>query len=311
MQYKKETSLTYVAVCFICCMSAMYTWAQPILKSTIDGKSIQIGQPFTCEVKCTLNNTILQSTTLQFPDLVAHFEIIDTGKIKLSYSNNQIAGFTQKIVFTSFDSGYWPLPTIYVDYIETSNNSLHRLNADSAFMQVNYLTTDSTDLLKDIKPIIEQPTTKSYLLLLITVAASILIAIVLVFIFIKSKQKKQLTSTSPFDKAMQAVNDLEKNKLSNATEIKQFHVQLKSIFKTYLSNNFNNAFSDNSTSGLLMYLQNKKLTEADFTSIVHTLRLADAVQFAKHLPAKDDSLECLATIKKTIHLIHHQNNFSN
>jgi hypothetical protein len=107
------------------------------------------------------------------------------------------------------------------------------------------------------------------------------------------------------------VNDLEKNKLSNAAEIKQFHLQLKSIFKTYLSNTFNNPFTDKSTSGLLMYLQNKMLTEADYTSIVHALRLADAVQFAKHLPAKDESLECLATIKKTIHLIHYQNNFSN
>jgi hypothetical protein len=311
MQYKKHPLLAYVAVCLICCMSTMYTWAQPILKSSTDITNIQIGQPFTCELNCTLNNAILQSTTLQFPDSNAHFEIIDTGKIKLSYSNNQIAGFTQKIVLTSFDSGYWPLPTIYVDYIETSNNSIQRLYADSAFIQVNYLTTDSTDLLKDIKPIITQPTTKSYLLLLIIAAASILIAIALVFIFIKNKRKKQLTSTSPFDKAMQAVNDLEKNKLSNATEIKQFYVQLKSIFKTYLSNNFNNPNTDNSTSGLLIYLQNKKLTEADFTSIVHTLRMADAVQFAKHLPAKDESHECLATIKKTIHLIHYQNNFSN
>ena len=97
---------------------------------------------------------------LSFPDSIPHFEVVAKGQIDSSFTNN-ITTLTQQIILTSFDSGKWHTPALAINFL-SANSKTVKLFTDSTVVNVGFALADSTNQLRDIKPIIEMDTKPNY-----------------------------------------------------------------------------------------------------------------------------------------------------
>ena len=305
--------LFFLRYFFICCILYGNYFnqaciAQSIITTAINTNTIKIGEPFTLTLHGYINNAILKKASLAFPDTLLHFDIMDSGTIKLQYSNNQITGFTQNILLTSFDSGTWAIPQFNISLIETINNNTIQLFSDSIPIQVQYLKTDSSFTLNDVKPIIEIEGIKQNKLWMYIIILSLFVLLILVW-FVKNKKIKKTfppDASSIYQKSIQQLNALSLLDINNATQLLQYHTTLKQIFKTYLIATTTFTQQDKTTTGILLAVKQQPLTNDLFTAIANSLRMADAVQFAKYTPDVSSSKQSLNNILAAINHLHHQ-----
>src|SRR6185369_1324128 len=111
------------------------------------------------------------------------------------------------------------------------------LLTDPVPVNVMYSPPDSTNQLRDIKPIMDVriPDYIWYY-----VAAGILLLCIIVYFIWRYLKKKQeapavvfASKLSPYDEAMQELKRLDQYNLQDAADIKAYHVRLSEIFKRY------------------------------------------------------------------------------
>ncbi|MFT3908812.1 MAG: hypothetical protein QM737_05260 [Ferruginibacter sp.] len=153
-----------------------------------DKNQILIGERIQYDLHITLP---AQGYTINFnlPDSIPHFEAIEKGNFDTMSTNGSIE-IRRKFVFTSFDSGSWYIPAMPVTL--EINNEPKRFMTDSVLINVGYSPADSTNTLRDIKPIMEVKI-KDYTWLYVAGAIlTLLIIIFLLYNYFKNRKRKPL-----------------------------------------------------------------------------------------------------------------------
>jgi hypothetical protein len=195
----------------------------------------------------------------------------------------------------------------YISIIETSTNTTKQLFSDTVPIQVHYLKTDSSFTLKDVKPIIEIDGLKKDRQWYIVGILSVIIFLIICWWVVKYKKtKKPTTALSIYQTTMQQLNTLGVLDINNTAQLMQYHLALKQIFKTYLFATTTHIQYDKTTTGILITLKQHAITDELFTAVTQSLRMADAVQFAKYIPAISVSKQSLHTIQAAINYLHQQ-----
>ena len=180
-------------------------------------------------------------------------------------------------------------------------------NTDSFYVNVAYSPADSSNELRDIKPIITVYITDYFWYYIIAGALLLLLIIYLLYRYFKKKKEDApatpLSKLLPYDEAMQALKALEKYNLQDAAEIKQYHIQLAGIFKHYLGRKQSKSLLNKTTGDLLISIKEMELPAISISALATALRCTDAVKFARYLPLTNESGESLQQIKETISLI--------
>ena len=292
-------------ICFSFCTSAVFSQA-PTVTTTLDKRDILIGEYLQYKVSASFPSGIYRVNWFAVPDSVAHFELVEKSKIDTSTDNN-ITSIEQTITLTSFDSGRWQTPAFPVNFDPVKSDSALHLFTDSISVNVGYMPADSSNTLRDIKPIMEV-TVKSYLWYYI--GGGILLLAVLSIIlwrFLKNRKKEPdvvfSSKLSPYDEAMQQLEKLKQLNLQNAEELKQFHAKLSNIFKWFISRKQRVSIMNKTTGDVLVHLGENNLPKETIADAATALRCGDAVKFAKYTPTISESEECLAKIKATINFI--------
>ena len=284
---------------------ANYCWAQlPTVKTSVSNNSILIGEQFQLKVEAVFAGAAYRLNWINLPDSLQHFELIEKSKADSIYTNDQLTGVTQKFTLTSFDSGKWNLPVARVNIDPVKDDSTYNFFSDSIPINVSFSVSDTTAQLRDIKPLYEV-SDKWPLWYWIAGGVSILILIaLLVWLFRYWKKKRSAvgfkSKNNPFDEAMQQLDALKKYNLSDAADIKIFHSKLVTIFTEFLTGNYNTNHLNKITGDLLIVLKSREASAETVSKMASSLRLADAVKFAKFLPASGDSENNLQVIKETI-----------
>lgn len=276
-----------------------------------DKHDILIGEQVKLKVKTTLPPGFnRQFSWFSVPDSIPHFEIVETGKADtVSYKDDSKA-IEQTIIFTSFDSGRWAFPQLMLNFKPAKGDTTFTLFTDSVIVNVSYAPPDSTNRLRDIKPIIKVSVT-SYLwyyigggMLLLLVAAFFL------WRYFKNKKKEPVitfsSKLSPYDEAMQNLAKLQQLDLEEANDIKLFHSRLAAIFKWYISRRKKVSIMNMTTGDTLIYLGENNLSNEVITATATVLRCGDAVKFAKYIPSAAESNECLEKIRTIINILQPQ-----
>jgi hypothetical protein len=289
-----------IMICFSFCMQ--YTVAQTV-KTFIDKNTILIGEQVQYKVQATFPAGIYNVQWFTIPDSIAHFEVVERAKPDTSTENNNTI-IEQTITLTSFDSGRWKTPVLPINFDPVKDASPLNLFTDSLPVNVTYMVPDSTNELRDIKPIIEV-TVADYLWYYIAGGLVLLLLIVLFLWRYFKKKKKQpaplvVSKLSAFDEAMQSLEKLKQLNLERPEEIKQYHTGLSEIFKWYISRVENTTIMNKTSSDVLVQLSGNKLSKENIATVATALRMGDAVKFAKFLPAAFESEQCFIQIKGTI-----------
>jgi hypothetical protein len=303
---KAVKTVAVIIIYFSFCMP--YSFAQsPNIKTEVDKAGILIGEQIKYKVSASFPAGVFKVNWFTIPDSVAHFEIVDRSKIDTSTSNSNTL-LEQTITLTSFDSGRWNTPALRINFDPVKDDTTINIFTDSIPVNVGYAKTDSTNELRDIKPIMEV-TVKSYLWYYIAGATIVLLAIAfMLWRYFKNRKKEPaLISSSkltPYDEAMQNLEKLKQLNLQNPEDIKQYHAKLSAIFKWFISRKQRVSIMNKTTGDVLVHLTQNNLPKDIVTQTATALRCGDAVKFAKYLPVAGESEACFNGIKETINFIH-------
>ena len=293
-----------LAIWFSFCMQ--FGFSQTVQTIT-DKKDILIGEQIKLTIKASLPlNAAGLNKWVVIPDSISHFEIVEKGKIDTINFKDNSKAIEQTITVTGFDSGRWVFPALPVEFAAAAGQPAQIVKTDSFYVNVSYSPPDSTNQLRDIKPIIRVSVIDYFWYYIIGGSLLLLAIIYLLYRYFKKKKKSTpaaiVSKLTPYDEAMEELKRLDQFNLQNAAEIKLYHTKLSVIFKNYLGRKQHLNLLNKTTSDLLISMKEVNLSTEAISNLATALRCMDAVKFAKYLPLSNQSEDCLQKIKETINL---------
>jgi hypothetical protein len=269
---------------------------QPVVKAGVDRTTILIGEP----IKLNLEATIPTGTIFQWfnADSIPHFEIVDKGSIDSSKDINYKV-YKQQFTITSFDSGSWKIPSFVLQA------GKKKFKTDTIAINVTFSPSDTSKDYHDIKDIIAVKNPGNPYIPWIIAAAALLALLGIIYFLRKkkaapAKPKQPVSKLSPFEEAMQSLDELKKQQLPQQGEVKQYYTRLNDILRWYVLRKFNISSLEKTNEELILQLREVRLDNQEYTTLVQALRMADFVKFAKYTPSQNEQEETFITIKNSI-----------
>ena len=295
----------------LACFSFLFSYAQPTIKSAVNRQEILIGEQFTLKVEANFSPETHRLQWLSIPDSLQHFEVVNRSKLDSVYSNNQLSGVSQTFILTSFDSGRWTLPSFKVGFEPVGTDKPYDYFTDSFPVTVAFSVSDTSSQLRDIKPIREVEVKNN---LWYWIAGGILLLALVIYLIWRSRQGKvqapvpvvKRSSLSPYDEAMQELKKLEAQDFADPAIIRIVHTRIGEIIRNYLTRRENDNYLNKTTGDVLIFLKQINVDSGLVTSTASTLRLGDAVKFAKYTPPPQETEQSISSAKTLIESIKQQ-----
>ena len=253
--------------------------------ATLDSNTILIGQQINFTITNKVTSTKIWPTYNEF--LVEGIEIIKASKI-----DTTDGVITQEFVITAWDSGSYFIPPIA--FSENSKTQALLLNVQSII-----LAEDAE--LKDIKQPIEEPIGWSdiWAWLLGILILSLIIFILRKYVFNKNKPSiiiKPKVIIAADISALKELNALEKAKIWQEGNVKEYHSQLSEIIRRYTENRFQFIALELTTDEILQELKSI-LSDDQLNNLSTLLQRADLAKFAKSKPIDTENMESMVLAK--------------
>lgn len=299
---------TYLAVILLACSLQGYAqqtraWALP------DTTAITIGDQIGVELGISLSKEAM----LQWPPiadtLTGHIEVVRQSGIDTTFEADNMI-LKQHLTVTSFDSGYFKVPSINFLYRPKGDSAVFTVGTNSFFLQVNTPVVDTAQPFKAIVGPVEEPYTFGEIAPWVLLGFVVLAAIIFLIIYFKRRKNNQ-----PLFKAkpkplpppdVEAINRLEELRLARVWQsgkVKLYHSTLTDIMKNYLKRRFGFDAPEMTTDEVVSALADKQVNNEALEKLKGTMQLADLVKFAKAQPSpleNDLSLEhCVDFVKET------------
>jgi len=263
-------------------------------KAGVDRAKIFIGEQVRLKLAVEGGRSGLRWFT--FPDSLNHFEIIKRSKID-TVLNGSTTNYYQTITITSFDSGRWEFPSLFLPGVmqPTPPIAIDVMPVDVSQMQ-DY---------NDIKDIIEVTQENDWLIVGMVAFITLLSIAMIWWLFIKKKkvmvERRPAKGTlSPLDWALAELNKLKSQTLDSPLEVKKYYTGLTDISRTFFSRQFSQDSMQQTTDEWMIALQPLAVDNEAKTSFFQVLRLADTVKFAKYLPHSRDNETSVEVIKNML-----------
>jgi hypothetical protein len=176
---------------------------------------------------------------------------------------------------------------------------------DSIQINVLHSPLDSIQPFHDIKTIIEVKAGWPWWVWALIIAAVILLIALIILIIKRLRKKKEekdifASKLSPYEEALKSLSVLDEEHLLNNHEEKEFHLRLSQIFKRYLSRKMNTNKMHLTTDELLIEIAPMEVQKQSVVSLANSLRMGNAVKFARFIPSTTESENCKNVIRETI-----------
>jgi hypothetical protein len=270
-------------------MILLQSWAwgqlQDQLKAAVDTTTVLIGG----QLNYTLQIAADSMAEVKFPEKlnIAPFEIIQSFPIDtLRAQQNYL--FTKRYALIQFDSGnYWIPPQ------RVLINGFPKIS-DSIPIRVNTVVVDTLKQpLFDIKPLIALQ--RNYDQLIARILWGILFLVFLIgglwtYLRMQRRAEERKAALPPFEKAIEALKALEKQKPQEQEEYKFYYSQLTTIVRRYLEEDAKIAALESTSAELLKKLMLFKdtgkipLEKETLERLQKVLETADLVKFARAVP---------------------------
>ena len=282
---------------------SLFTSFSQKISATVDRDKILLGEPITLQIKISDAEASTQiNQWFNLPDSFNHFEIlqrlpIDTITIEGSVS------YLQKIILTSFDSGYWKIPSLTITF-----NSTQKIITDSIAITVLPVDVSNLKDYHDIKEIIEVKKEADWLFIGEIAAAAIISAILLYLIiqYFRKREKvpKQKIRSFSIDDILKEIEKLQQKELEELNQYKLLFTDLINICREFSDEQLKIHSSDKTTAEYILLVKNKIGSEPMQVKYFQLLRLSDAVKFAKYIPSKDECQDAFITAKTFVQTIY-------
>lgn len=302
--------LLSLAICrtllvFICC-SLLFSFNSSAQKvtATVDREKILIGEQIELKISVTDvdRNKADIAQWCNLPDSFNHVEVvkrlpIDTVNIEGIFS------YSQKIILTSFDSGYWQIPEMNILFE-------NKQTIKSTAIGISVLPVDVSNLkdYHDIKEIIDVKAETDWLTIFAIIIASV-IFIILLFLLIKylKKRKPKLKTVKKqfgIKEVLEQIDALQQRGLIEKKQHKMFFTELIEICRSFSDQQLNISTANKTTDEYMLSLKGKVGSETSQIQYFQLLRLGDAVKFAKFIPSDNECDETVASARVFLQTIY-------
>jgi hypothetical protein len=299
------------SIVLLFCLSLSTVLAQRLqVSATIEPKKISIGEQAKLSLNIRYDNNI-KSNDISWPVLKdtinKNIEILDSVKSK-KITDDGLNSETTIYTITSFDSGYYAIKP----FTFSVQNNLYETPA--LLFEVHTVETDTTQPIKDIKDIYEEQLSfNEYIKLFwdwlienwyISLPAFLALCFLIWYFFIRKKQTKTVIPVTPkipaHIRALQMINELEKNKPWHTGDVKLFYVELTDIIRKYIEERFQIPALEKTTDEIMHAFRLSDLSEDCKMKLRMLLRLADLVKFAKEKPLESENLSAIEQAKEFV-----------
>ena len=254
-----------------------------LVRSVVDTTSIKVGEQFSYKIIIESDNFL----EINFPETFnfSPFTIADQFPTDTNYLKSKKI-ISKKFNLTHFDEGSYSINPQKLD-IGDEIYTTEKIDIDVLTIKVDTVSKKFFDI-KEIK-FTDDPNS-SIFKIITPLALFILGCLVLFFIY---RSYKKLKSTefffqTPFEKAVLSLQEIEKSKLDNQKDLKEFYTRLIEIVKRYFEDdsidpNAMESTSNQLISKLKLLKTSKKinLSENTINSLAEVLGNSDLVKFAR------------------------------
>ncbi len=281
----KKINIAWI-IFLLSCVHSGLAQGSVILKASTDRSTILIGE----HLQLSLDISIPLGYDVQWPaiDSFPHFQVLEKGKIDSTTTPEQKT-FHQELTITSFDSGVYYIPSLAFHVSNTSYLS------DSIRVDIHFSDFDPSHDYHDLKDILEiiNPYTRY-----VVWAGHLCYNCAGALLFVALTRKKQImveekpvfvSKLSPYDEAIAALAELQKQKLAENGQVKSYYTGLNNILRLFMLRRFQVASLEKTNEEMILQLKRLNMNPGHFSKLAETLRMSDFVKFAKYQPAPDEN----------------------
>ncbi len=271
------------------------------VRAAIDTGEIKIGEQFHLVLQAISDSGNSDIIWAAVPDTFNHLMVVSRSSIDTNKSNGQVI-YQQKYTLTGFDSGRWYVPAFQFHMRSVKDSSFSKeLKTDSFPVLIQSVPVDTTKPFKPIKEIRTVPFNLfdywPYLL-----AGLIVLLVILFFVFFYKKKKKPLKEKlapqePPYDQAVRSLKALEKEKLWQGGEIKEYYSRLTDILRLYIQRQYQINALEQTSDELLDKIRPVTRLNQQRDQLQYILQMADLAKFAKLQPSEKEHETCMEKAK--------------
>ena len=280
---------------FLISLGSLNAQEVPVLELSPEKSSIRIGEQIKLILKASGKFSSQDIIWPEFSDTfqLGKIELLETGTLKKDNQGDELI-YTQEFLITCFDSGYYAIPPVPVNWKEDT------LRSNPILIEVSTVEVDTSKGIMDIHDVRKEDLTfadqlSAWLDWLIKhwyVAVGILatIAALLYFLLRKNKpEEPKALPVPPHQWAMHQLHLLEEKRLWQSDHIKEYYVELSEIIRDYLERRFNLPALEQTTEEIKALVKLTSMNEDQQKELLSLLTLADLAKFAKQKPLPSEN----------------------
>ena len=276
------------------------------VQAMLDTNQIRIGEQFHINLSAIVSSGERISFPV-IPDTMNGLDVVQRSGIDTAKQPNGTAiTLKQQLTFTGFDSGFYVIEPFQF-LVTASDGKTDTISTEAQLISIKTIPVDTTKAFKDIKPVMDPPFDwREWLPYIIGLFVLLIFAIAGYLIYRKIKNKPvlpqiiQRPARPDHEIALEALDQLEREKLWQQGNYKEYHIRLSDIVRTYIEARYGVSSLESTTDETLSGLRKHAIATENTQSLETILRLADLVKFAKAIPIVTENEQSMADARKFI-----------
>lgn len=309
---KSYTKLLFFILLVLCSFPSKTSAQKAKISASIDTTRMLIGDQINIVYELEHQKGLDFGFPIFKDTLLKNLEVLRVSSIDSQSLENNLIKLTQRVLVTSFDTGFYIIPSQY--FVNLANQD--SLKSEAFPLEVLTLELDTSKGITDIKLPYDIPLTFMEILPYIIVGLLLIGIIILLLYFLKKRKEKPapLPRPKPAEPphlwALRELDELAKLKLWQKGKTKLFHSRLSEIIRSYVEFRFDIRAMEQTSSEIIDALKIAKVVDYELLENLHqSMELSDLVKFAKWNPIPEENektmemaYEFIYKTKKTIDL---------
>ncbi|MFO0321344.1 MAG: hypothetical protein ACK504_02840 [Bacteroidota bacterium] len=271
--------------------------AQVEVHAVIDTNILRIGEQTRLDIYLNYNSKKEKNIFIEWPNfedtIIKQIEILSISKIDTTFpdkNNSEIIQQHLQLTITSFDSGYYAIPSF--KFIINKDSSNFKLT-EILMLEVRSVPTDtSIAKVKDIKVPFDEPFDWRWYLPYAYWGLGILALAIILFIVIKKLTKKQplkvvednTPKIPPHIRAFEALEKIKEEAVWKNNKTKEYYSAITDTIRLYIEERFKINALELTSDEIIKVFKYQVIDGASREKLVQILTLSDFVKFAKQIP---------------------------
>lgn len=256
----------------------------------LDTNAMMIGDQVNLQIGIKLPEDFVVNWPLLGDSLSENIEIISKTAIDSTLAE-KIKLLKQNLSITSFDSGYFEIPSIEFSFHHKNDPTIYTAKTNVLFLMVNIPVVDTAQAFKAIKGPISEPYTFKEMLPWIGLGLALIAIVYFLVWYIRKRrknqpvfQKKAKPRLPPHVIAINKLEELRLAKVWQQGKIKEYHTELTDIIREYFENRYQFDAMEMTSEEIIDSINEQKINDEVLSKLKNALQLADLVKFAKAQP---------------------------